>query len=83
MLNAPFVHELLTGISDSVYLLSKVHLNVPQRISKHFPLPNINYYRTNYGNNDPVRRLWKQYNGNYNLIDFGGSAAIINSIIKF
>lgn len=79
VLTQSFIHKLLNGISGPEYSISKMYLNVPQRVSRHFRMLNINYYRTSYGNNDSIRGLWKQPKENYNVIDFGVCAFTIKS----
>lgn len=70
MLNVSFLLSIIRGDIHSQFLLSKIYLNTPSRCTRSgFKLLHINYYRSNYMNNDPFRRLCVQFNNLYHLID--------------
>ena len=45
--------------------------------SKNFELLSLNYYRSDYANNDPFRRACKTFNECYQLFDFSGCKDVL------
>ena len=73
LLNISFLLSLFHGNINSNYLLSRIQINIPSRPTRNFMLLKINYYRSNYANNDPFRRLCDQFNEFYHIIDLSES----------
>lgn len=73
MLNISFLMNVFNGEVDSGFLLNRIQINVPFRNSRNYAFLNVNYFRTNYLNNDPFRRLCVQFNSCYSIIDFSDS----------
>ena len=69
MINVTFLMKILQGNIHSESLLNRIGMNVPNRCTRNFELLQIQYYRTNYANNDPLRRLCIQFNKLYHIID--------------
>lgn len=70
MLGISFVFNLVNGDIDSEFLLSNIKFNVPCRLTRNFTPLYLDYYRTNYANSHPLRRICSDYNMYYNFIDF-------------
>lgn len=81
MLNALFLLKLINGSVNSQFLLGKVNLNVPVRLSRHYSILNIKYYTTNFAQFDPFRRVCDDFNKLYKYIDFNKNLKIIKSDI--
>ena len=69
-MNISFVINLVNGSINSEFLLRKIEFAVPIRSSRNFIPLKIKYFRTNYANFDPMRRMCNQFNIFYPYIDF-------------
>lgn len=77
MLNVSFILKLINGDICSSFLLHNISFRVPHRPSRHFELLSINFFRSNYANADPFRRMCSQFNKFYKIIDFSLNANVI------
>lgn len=69
MLNVTFLINIMQGKIISDFILNRIYINVPLRPSRNYQLFQINYFTSNYANNDPLRRLFVEFNKFYSLID--------------
>ena len=74
MLNISFVHNILSGTTKSQFLLDRIAVNVPVRMSRNYRFFNLEYFRFNYLNDDPFRSALLDFNSYYNQIDFNISS---------
>lgn len=77
MLNISFLLNLINGNLSSEYLISRIHINIPHRQSRFFQFLIVKYYRTNYANSDPFRRLCIEFNQFFHIIDFNKSIDVV------
>ena len=84
MLNISFIFNVITGDIGSSFLIHNITFNVPQRPSRHFSPLSIQFFRSNYAGADPIRRMCKEFNKLYMLIDFSSSNNVIkNNVIIY
>lgn len=84
MLNVVFILNLINGHICAPFLLNNIMLNVPNRPSRHYELLSLQYFRFNYANADPFRRMCSHFNKCYNIIDFSLNLNVIKcNIIVF
>lgn len=69
MLNITFLMNVIHGNIKSDFLINKIVINIPSRPSRNFHLLHVDYFRTNYANNDPFRRLCVEFNKYYHIIE--------------
>lgn len=77
MLNVTFVMKLINGDVISDFLLSNISFNIPQRFTRYFTPLYLPAFHTNYANSDPFRRLCRNFNEYYHLIDFSLNVFVI------
>lgn len=70
MLNVSFLFNLINGVVNSTFLLQNILFNVPQRPTRNFQPLSIQYFRQNFANADPFRRICNQFNDLSALFDF-------------
>lgn len=84
MLGATFVFNLANGNVDSEFLLSNLNFNVPCRFTRNFKPLYLDFYKTNYANSYPFRRICNDYNILHNFIDFNSNVINVkHDIIEF
>lgn len=84
MLNVTFLLNLINGDVRSELLLSRISFNVPQRPSRYFSILHLQYFRENYANSEPFRKICCDFNKLYTLIDFSSNVNLVkNNIIQF
>ena len=64
MLGVTFLHKLINGEVNSLYLINRLAFNVPTRTRFYHPL-NLNLCITNFADNSPFRVICKNYNELY------------------
>ena len=64
-----FVHQLLSGSIDSPALLEGIHLNVNSRGLRAVRAFKITHHRTAYGQNEPLSRMLRESNQNFECLD--------------
>lgn len=62
MLKSIFIIKLLNGEVDSIFLLSRIHLNIPSRFTRNFRPLQLSITRPNYDFYNPFRALCSLYN---------------------
>lgn len=77
MLNVSFVFNVINGTVCSQFLLNNIAINVPQRLSRHYQPLCIPFFRTNYANADPYRRICSNFNDLYQFIDYSLNLNVI------
>lgn len=70
MLNVCWIYKLIHGLVDSPYLLSKIYFNIPLRPRRSFELLFMNFCRTNYLQNEPLRSACGDFNYVSEVISF-------------
>lgn len=84
MLNITFLINLINGDVCSEFLLSRISFNVPLRPSRYFNIIQLQYFRVNYANSEPFRKICNDFNNLYSLIDFSLNVNLIkNNVIQF
>lgn len=68
--NVIFVHKVLTGLYDSIYLLGAIGINVKPRALRRNEFLFLRFSRVNYGYHEPINALCRDYNSLYSHIDF-------------
>lgn len=81
MLNVSFLVNLINGDICSDFLISNVTFNVPVRCTRYFHPISITFFRSNYANADPLRRICCEFNKLYQFIDFSVNTNVIKSNI--
>ena len=81
MLNVSFLHGIILGNINSGGLLSNLNFSVPQRTTRHYIPLMVQFYRVNYANADPLRRMCNNFNTLYPIIDYSTNIDIIKSKI--
>lgn len=81
MLNVSFLLNLIYGDVCSEFILRNISFNVPQRPTRYYQPLSIPYFRTNYANADPLRRICNNFNDLYQYIDFSLNVNVIKSNI--
>lgn len=77
MLNVSFIVNLINGDVYSEYLLNNVSFNVPQRPTRNYIPLFMQFVRENYADAEPFRRICRDFNELYNLVDFSVNLNII------
>ena len=78
MINTLFILGLIRADVYSEFLLSRLKFNVPVRPTRNFELLSLNYYRSDYENNDPFREACKTFNECYQVVDFSDCKDVLN-----
>lgn len=81
MLNVSFLFNVINGKVFAEFLLNNITFNVPQRPTRNFRPLFLQFFRSNYANADPLRRISKDFNDLYECIDFSLSSNVIKSRI--
>lgn len=69
MLGITFLLGLIRGEVNSQFLLGQINFNIPARTTRNFQLLRLSHNRSVYANNDSFRRICKNFNDCYNVID--------------
>lgn len=77
MLNVSFMLNIINGDISSEFLLENITFNVPQRPTRYFCPIALPFFHSNYANADPWRRVGKDFNDLYKLIDFSLTSTIV------
>ena len=72
-----FVFRLLTGDIDAPDLVHRLNIHIPSAILRHHRFFIISTHRSNFGNRSALNGLLREFNNNYNLIDFHLSVEVI------
>lgn len=84
MLNVTFLFNLLNGDIRSEFLVNSLSFNVPVRPSRYFVFLSLRYFRENYANAEPFRKICSDFNKLYSLIDFSLNVnSIKQNVINF
>lgn len=84
MLNVAFLINLINGDVLSDFLLRNINFNIPRRFTRHLIPLYLPVVQTNYADADPLRRICKNFNELYSLIDFSINVKVIKrNIILF
>lgn len=78
-----FIAKLLKGEIDAPNILSRVNFNVPARTLRNSNLLRLDFHRTDYAQNEPIRAMCVMLNENYHLFDFNLSTSTFkNRLIR-
>ena len=77
MLNVSFVFNVINGTVRSQFPLNNISINVPQRLTRLYQPLWITFFRTNYANADPYRRICSNFNDLYQFIDYSLNVNVI------
>lgn len=77
-----FMAKLLEVEIDVPSILSRVNLNVPARILRNSNFLWLDYHRTDYGQNEPIRARYMLLNENYHLFHFNLSTSTFKNILN-
>lgn len=81
MLNVSFLLNVVRGDICSGFLISEISFNIPQRISRNFLPLAVQFYRSNYSDADPLRRMCNEFNKYYKFIDYSQNTAVIKKLL--
>lgn len=81
MLGFTFMHKLVNGYIDSHFLLNLINFNIPMRPSRHFIPLKLNFCKHKYETFNPLNRLSKLYNDNFNVVSDVSSINLIKRAI--
>lgn len=81
--SALFIAKILQGEIDSPAILCNLHFNVPARQLRSSSFFSLAFRRTNYGQNEPLRRLCSVFNKFSDLFDFNVSSACFKTRLDF
>ena len=79
---AVFVKKLIDGEIDCPSLLQQVNINVRPRNLRGMEFLRIDFRRTNYGQQEPLRAMFKVFNCFYELYDFRMSTKVFKTRIR-
>ena len=79
---ATFVGKLLLNVIDSPNLLQQVRLNVPPRVLRNHDFLRLDYHRTMYGQNEPIRAMCNIFNSIINVFDFNVSIDVFKTRLR-
>lgn len=77
VLNVIFLIKIMNGDIGSEFLVNEISFNIPQRSLRNFHPLALQYYRQNYANADPFRRICNNFNELYNVIDMSCNVNVI------
>lgn len=77
MLNVTFLLNVINGDVCSEFILRNIVFNIPQRQTRYFQPLSIPYFRSNYANADPLRRICVNLNDLYQYIDWSLNINVI------
>lgn len=84
MLNVSFLLNVINGDICCGFLINEIIFNIPRRPSRNFIPLMVTFFRSNYADADPIRRMCNTFNQLYRFIDFSLSPDIVKkSIISF
>lgn len=82
MLNIIFISKTIMGNVDSTFIIGKLTFNIPTRPSRYYNLLFLPTCRTNYSNADPLRKMSRDFNRMYHLLDLSQNYySIKNNVI--
>ena len=79
---AIFVAKLLLGCIDSPQLLGQINLNVPALSLRSREFLRISFRRTDYGKNEPIQAMCKEFNEVYHVFKFTRSVVDFKNRLK-
>lgn len=79
---AAFVGKLLLNAIDSPTLLRQISFNVPPRLLRNRDFLRLDYHRTDYGQNEPVRAMCSVFNSVVSVFDFNVSVDVFITRLK-
>ena len=68
MLNVSFILNVINGNICSGFLINEILFNIPQRPSRNFLPLSVKFFRSNYANADPLRRMCNTFYQLYSFI---------------
>ena len=71
MMSTLFILELIQSDVYSEFLFKRLKFKIPVRPTRNFELLALNYYRSDYKNNDSFRRVCKTFNECYRVQQIG------------
>lgn len=81
MLNVSFILNIINGDICAGFLINEISFNIPQRPSRNFIPLSIKFFRANYGDADPLRRMCNTFNQLYRFIDYSLDPKLISRLI--
>lgn len=81
MLNVSFILKVVRGDICSGFLINEISFNVPQRLSRYFLPLSVTFFRSNYSDADPLRRMCNEFNKFYRFIDYSLNPNIVKRLI--
>ena len=69
-LRAAFIGKLLLGSIDAPNILANININATPRLLRHRDFLRLNFQRTVYGQNEPIRAIGEIFNDVYYVFDF-------------
>ena len=82
MSRAIFVGRLMTDQIDAPNILSKINVLVPLRNFRSWDFLRLDYQRTYYGQNEPIRAMCEAFNSVYELFDFNVSIDVFRNRLR-
>ncbi|XP_058449397.1 uncharacterized protein LOC131429340 [Malaya genurostris] len=79
---AVFIGKLLMGQIDAPNILSQVNINVPPRTLRSRNFLRLDYQRTDYGQNEPIRGMCNSFNSAYECFDFSISCDVFKNRLR-
>lgn len=73
MLSITFLQNLINGGINSSFLLNLINFNIPTRPTRHFYPIRLSICKSNYTDNDPLRRVCKEYNEHFSILNITDS----------
>lgn len=67
---AAFVGKLLLNVIDSPTLLRQININIPPRVLRNNDFLRLEFHRTDYGQNEPIRAMCIVFNSVVSVFDF-------------
>ena len=81
MLGIVFVNNLINGNVDSCYLLKNISFNVPTRVSRYFMPLKVDFFRSNFLCNEPLRRMCEDFNKYYSFFSIGDNSYVVKKTL--
>ena len=81
-LNTSFIINLINGVTVSEFLVHKLEFHIPFRPTRNYIPLKLQYFRNNYSNFDPFRRMCNDFNMLYDHIDFSYDVNAIKEKIR-